>query len=98
MGDSDELDRAGADRGDRLVKIEVEPGKPIKFSSEMPANDATAPGAEEARRIVRALKSYRAAIHELVSTRYSNVADGLPWHLRQPAKQLREIPVGQKGD
>jgi hypothetical protein len=62
----------------RHIGIRVEAGRPISFESKMPANDASALGAEEARRIVRTLRTYRTALRDLVTTKYASVASTLP--------------------
>jgi len=69
----------------RRVGIRVEIGKPISFESQMPANDPSLPGADEARRIVRTLRTYRTALRDLVSTKYVAVAASLPKFYQQAA-------------
>jgi hypothetical protein len=81
-------DEEGGQGNARRIAIRVEAGKPISFDGQMPPNDAAAPGAEEARRIVRALSEYRAALGRLVSTKYAAVAPSLPGFYLHPVNIL----------
>ena len=62
--------------------LRVESGRPLAFGTAGKVDALDSPFADEVHRVVDALKAYRAAVKELVSGKYSELATQLPLYFR----------------